>query len=167
MLRAELTVSYHTHSSTSLGYGHILFVSSVHDLLGSLLVITGGVSFCILSFLPSLFVSCEISYWLRLAMVLWLRPMVPRRNRGPPMNVHTWLCCLARAGITISSCNPLWDYINVSSWHNLVLPRGFIIGASSVMVSWLRTYCAAAKLRAPYECAHGIVLLVGCWYQGL
>jgi hypothetical protein len=64
MFGAELTVSHRTHSSTSLGYGHVLFVSSVHDLLGSLLVIilTGGVSFCILSFLPSLFVLCEISY---------------------------------------------------------------------------------------------------------
>jgi hypothetical protein len=64
MLGAELTVSHRTHSSTSLGYGHVLFVSSVHDLLGSLFVIilTGGVSFCILSCLPSLFVPCEISY---------------------------------------------------------------------------------------------------------
>jgi hypothetical protein len=33
--------------------------------------------------------------------------------------LHTWLCCSARAGIMISSCNPLWDYINVLSWHNL------------------------------------------------
>jgi hypothetical protein len=56
-------------------------------------------------------------------MVLWLKPMVPWWNRGPPVNVHTWLCYLARAGITVSSHNPLWDYINVLSWHNLVLPR--------------------------------------------
>jgi sensor histidine kinase YesM len=72
MLGAELTVSHHTRSSTSFGYGHVLFVSSVHDLLGSLLVIIliGGVSFCILSFLPSSFVSREISYWLRHVMVL-------------------------------------------------------------------------------------------------
>jgi fucose permease len=44
---------------------------------------------------------------------------------------------------------------------------GFIIGASSVMVSWLMAYGAAAKLRASCECAHMTVLLVGCWYQGL
>jgi hypothetical protein len=35
MLRAELTVST---SSTNLGYGHVLFISSGHDLFGSLLV---------------------------------------------------------------------------------------------------------------------------------
>jgi hypothetical protein len=33
----------------------------------------------------------------------------------------------------------------------------FIIGASSVMVSWLVTYGAAAKLRASCECAHRTV----------
>jgi hypothetical protein len=44
---------------------------------------------------------------------------------------------------------------------------GFYVGTSSVMVSWLMTYGAAAKLRASCECAHRIVLLVGCWYQGL
>ena len=43
----------------------------------------------------------------------------------------------------------------------------FFIGASSIMVSWLRTYGAAAKLRASCECAHRVVLLVGCWYRGL
>jgi len=43
----------------------------------------------------------------------------------------------------------------------------FSIGASSVMVWWLVTYGAAAKLRASCECAHRTVPLVGCWYQGL
>ena len=66
---------------------------------------------------------CEISHWLRLVMVLWLKPMVPRRNWGPPVNVHTWLRYLACAGIMVSSYNPLWDYINVLSWHNLFLLR--------------------------------------------
>jgi hypothetical protein len=47
------------------------------------------------------------------------------------------------------------------------LLREIVIGVSSVMVSWLMTYGAAAKLRASCECAHRIVLLVGCWYQGL
>jgi hypothetical protein len=46
MLGAELTVSHRTHLSTSLGYDHVLFVSSVHDLFGSLLVtILSGVYF--------------------------------------------------------------------------------------------------------------------------
>jgi hypothetical protein len=55
-------------------------------------------------------------------MALWLKLTVPRRNRGPCVCAHTRLCCSACAGITISNCNPLWDYINVLSWHNLVLP---------------------------------------------
>jgi hypothetical protein len=72
MLGAESIVSLCTHSSISLGYGHALFIFSGHDLFGSLLVTihTGGVSLCILSPLTNLFVLCEISYWLRLAMVL-------------------------------------------------------------------------------------------------
>jgi hypothetical protein len=71
MLGAELTVSHRTPSPTNLGYGHALFISSGHDLFGSLLVtvLTGRVS-CILSPLLSLFVMREISYWLRLVMVL-------------------------------------------------------------------------------------------------
>jgi hypothetical protein len=43
----------------------------------------------------------------------------------------------------------------------------FIIGASSVMVSWLMTYGAAAKLRAPCESTRKVMLLGTCWYQGL
>jgi hypothetical protein len=79
--------------------------------------------FVYLSPLPNPLVSREISYWLRLVMVLWLKSMVLWQNRGPPVNVHTWLCYLARAGITISSHNPLWDYIDMLSLHKLFLPR--------------------------------------------
>jgi hypothetical protein len=43
----------------------------------------------------------------------------------------------------------------------------FIIGVSFIMVSWLRTYGTAAKLRASCECAHRILLLGACRYQGL
>jgi hypothetical protein len=43
----------------------------------------------------------------------------------------------------------------------------FIIGASFVMVSWLRTYDTAAKLRASCKCAHRILLLGACRYRGL
>jgi hypothetical protein len=43
----------------------------------------------------------------------------------------------------------------------------FIIGASFVMVLWLRTYGTAAKLRASCECTHRILLLGACWYRGL
>jgi hypothetical protein len=64
--------------------------------LSAVTIITGGVSLCILSPLPNSFVSREISYRLRLVMVLWLKPM-------------------ARVGITVSSHNPLWDYINMLS----------------------------------------------------
>ena len=155
--------------SSSLGYGHALFSSSGHNLFGSLLVtnFTGGVTLCILSSLTSLFVLCEISYWLCLVMVLWLKPVVPWRNRGPSVCAHTWSCCSARAGITVSSYSPLWDYINVLSWHNLFCYVRFCIDASSVMVSWLRTYGAAAKLRAPCECTRKVMLLGACWYRGL
>jgi hypothetical protein len=139
------------------------------SMIGSLLVtiLTSGVYFCILSFLLNPVVLCEISYWLRLVMVLWLKLMMLRRNRGPSVCAHTWLCCSARAGITVSSCNPLWDYVNTLSWHNLFLLHEIHYWCCLVMVSWLRTYGATAKLRASCECAHRIVLLVGCWYQGL
>jgi hypothetical protein len=43
----------------------------------------------------------------------------------------------------------------------------FIIGASFVMVSWLRTYGAAAKLRAPCERTRKVMLLGACWYRCL
>jgi hypothetical protein len=137
MLGAEVTVSHRTPSSTNLGYGHALFISSDHDLFYSLLVtiLTGRVS-CILSSLFNLLVWHKISYWLHLVMVLWLKLMMPRQNRGPPVNVHTWLCCSTRAGITVSSHNPLWDYINVLSWHNLVLPRGIHYWCCSVNDLW-------------------------------
>jgi hypothetical protein len=124
MIGAELTVSHRTPSPTNLGYGHALFISSVHDLLDSLLVIilTSRVSLCILSPLPNPLVSREISYWLCLVMVLWQKPMVSWWDRGPPVNVHTWLCYLTRASITVSSHNPLWDYIVMLSLHKLFLP---------------------------------------------
>jgi hypothetical protein len=99
-------LSLHDQTHTNLGYGHTLFVSSGHDLFGSLLVtiLTGGVSLYILSPLPNPLVSREISYWLRLVMVLWLKPM-------------------ARADITVSSHNPLWDYIDMLSSVDLPLKR--------------------------------------------
>jgi hypothetical protein len=126
MLGTEVSVSLRTPSPPSLGYGHVLFISSGHNLFGSLLVtiLTGGVSFeyCHPDSRLSLFVSCEISYWLRMIMVLWLKLMVPRWNRGPPVDAYTWLRYSARAGIIVSSYNPLWDYINVLSWHKLFLP---------------------------------------------
>jgi hypothetical protein len=80
--------------------------------------------FCILSSWLSLFVSCQISYWLCLVMVLWLKLMVPWQNRGPPMDAYTRLRCSARAGTTSSSHNPLWDYIDMLSLHKLFLPHG-------------------------------------------
>jgi hypothetical protein len=67
--------------------------------------------------------------------------MVPWRNWGPSVGAHTWLCYSARAGITINSCNPLWDYINVLSWHNLFLLREILYWCqfgNGVMVSDLR-----------------------------
>jgi hypothetical protein len=39
------------------------------------------------------------------------------------VGIHTRLCYLARAGITVSSHNPLRDYINMLSLHELFLPH--------------------------------------------
>jgi hypothetical protein len=57
MPEAEVTVSHRT-PFINLGYGHALFISSDHDLFGSLLVtiLIGGVSLCILSPLLNLLV---------------------------------------------------------------------------------------------------------------
>jgi hypothetical protein len=125
MLGAEVIVSHHTPSSTnfwfwpyrvhSIGPWSIWLSTCYHSYRWSL--------FCILSPLLNSFVTREISYWLCLIMVLWLKPMVTRRNRGPPVGIHTRLCYLARLGITLSSHNPLWDYINMLSLHKLFLPR--------------------------------------------
>jgi hypothetical protein len=39
------------------------------------------------------------------------------------VDAYTWLCCSIHASITVSSHNPLWDYINRLSLHKLFLPR--------------------------------------------
>jgi hypothetical protein len=111
--------------SSSLGYGHTLVISSGHDLFVSLLVtnLTGRVSLCILSPLLNPLAWREISYWLCLVLALWLKLMIPRRNRGPSVCAHTRLCCSAHASITLGSHNPLWDYINMLCLHELFLPR--------------------------------------------
>jgi hypothetical protein len=51
MLGTEVIVFHHTPSLPSLGYGHVLFISSGHDLFGSLLVtvLTGRVSLYIVT----------------------------------------------------------------------------------------------------------------------
>jgi hypothetical protein len=71
MLVAEVSVSHRT-PFIKLGYDHVLFILSGHDLFGSLLVtiLTGGVFICILSPLLILLVWREISFWLCLVMAL-------------------------------------------------------------------------------------------------
>jgi hypothetical protein len=97
-------------------------------------------------------------------MVLWLKPMVPWRNRGPPVNVHTWLCYLARTGITVSSHNPLWDYIDMLSLHKLFLPREihywFQFG-DGVMVNdlWCRGQTESSLWMHTRDCATHRVLV--------
>jgi hypothetical protein len=126
MLGAEITVSHRTPSPTNLGY---IWPCLVH-FIGpwSICISTCNHSyrwshFCILSSLTSLFVLREISYWLRLVLALWLKLMMPRQNRGPLVGIHTRLCCSVHASITVSSHNPLWDYINMLSLHKLFLPH--------------------------------------------
>ena len=81
-----------------------------------------SISLYIVTFAQSI-VSREISYWLHLVMVLWLKPVVSWRNRGPSVCAHIRLCCSAHASITFGSHNPLWDYINMLSLHELFLPH--------------------------------------------
>jgi hypothetical protein len=86
-----------------------------------------------------------------------------------------------------ASCG--WSAHGCATWHALVSPLvviihyetisicylctncsyhvRFIIGASFVMVSWLRTYGTAAKLRAPCECTCKVLLLGACQYRSL
>jgi hypothetical protein len=47
--------------------------------------------------------------------------MVPQRNWEPLVNVHARLCCLAHAGIEVSSHDPLWNYTNILSSIDLFL----------------------------------------------
>jgi hypothetical protein len=93
--------------------------------------------------------------------------MVPQRNRGPPVDAYTRLRYLAAL---VSQLVVIIHYETISICYlctNYSYRVRFIIGASSVMVSRLMTYGAVVKLRATCECAHRIVLLIGCWYQGL
>jgi hypothetical protein len=46
--------------------------------------------------------------------------MVPRQNREPPMGAHIRLSCSARAGITVNSRDPLWDYTEVLSFVDIL-----------------------------------------------
>jgi hypothetical protein len=101
-------------------------------------------------------------------MVLWLKPVVPWRNWGPSVCAHTWSCCSARAGIAVSSCNPLWDYVNPLSWHNLFLLREIHYWCqfgSGVTIKdlWCRSETESLLWMRTQDCA----ILVGCWYQGL
>jgi hypothetical protein len=47
--------------------------------------------------------------------------MVPLRNWEPLVNVHARLCCLAHAGIEVSSHDPLWNYTDLLSSVNYFL----------------------------------------------
>jgi hypothetical protein len=71
----------------------------------------------------SICVVCKIPYWLCLVLALWLKLMMLRQNREPLVGIHTRLCCSMHACITVSSHNPLWDYINMLSLRKSFLPR--------------------------------------------
>ncbi len=42
---------------------------------------------------------------------------------GPSVCAHTRLCYSAHTSITVGSHNPLWNYINMLSLHELFLPH--------------------------------------------
>jgi hypothetical protein len=122
MLGAELTVSHHTPSSTNLGYGHALFISSSHDLFGSLLYI-------VTPFLNP-FVSCEISYWLRLVLVLWLKRWCCDETKGLLlMYTHgyaTWHTLVSRLVVIIHyetiSMHYFCTIYFFTTWDSLLVP---------------------------------------------
>ena len=125
MLGAELTVSHHTPFINQFSLWPYLacFIGPSSIWLSTYNPsYRWSVSLYIITLLNP-FVLCEISYWFCLIMVLWLKLMVLWRNRGPSVGAHTWLCYSARAGITVSSHNPLWDCIDMLSLHKLFLPR--------------------------------------------
>jgi hypothetical protein len=72
MFGAELRVSHRTPSSTNLGFGNPVFLSSGQDLFGSLpvTILIGGVSFVYYHPGSVYLLPREKSYWLRLVMVL-------------------------------------------------------------------------------------------------
>jgi hypothetical protein len=179
MLEAELTVS---HRTPFIKFR--LWPCLVHLIgpwsIGSLLVtiLTGGVSPCILTSLLNPLISREISYWLYLVMVLWLQPVVPWRNRGPSVCAHRRLCCSARAGITVSSYNPLWGYIDMLSLHKLFLSHvihywcefgdGVMVNdlwchSETESLLWMRTHdCATRRMlvsRSLVMIHYGIALM--------
>jgi hypothetical protein len=155
--------------SSSLGYGHVLFISSGRDLFDSLLVtiLTGRVSLYIVTLAQSIGVA-----WGFLLVTSGNGVVTktdgaatkPRASCG--QSTHG---CAARHALV----SPLVVIIHYEAISICCLCTNcscyvrFIIGASFVMVSWLRTYGTAAKLRASCECAHRILLLSACWYRGL
>jgi hypothetical protein len=169
MLEAELTVSHRIPSPTNLGYGHILFISSGHNLFGSLLVtvLTVRVSLYIVTLAQSIGVAWDFLLVTSANGVMTkiggtvLKPRVScgRSTHG----CATWHALVSQLVFiihyeTISMC-----YLSIICFCYV----RFIIGASSVMVSWLRTYGAATKLRAPCECTCKVMLLGACWYRCL
>jgi hypothetical protein len=71
---------------------------------------------------------------------------------------HTRLCCSARAGIAVSSYNPLWDYINMLSLHKLFLPREIHYWCqfcNGVMVNdlWCRSETESLLWMCTQDCA--------------
>ena len=114
--------------------------------------------FCILSSLLSLSMPCETSYWLSLVMALWLKLMVPWRNRGPPVDAYTRMRCSAHAGITGSSQNPLRDYIDMSSLRKLFLPHEIYYWcqfSNGVMINdlWCRSETESLLWMRTRDCA--------------
>jgi hypothetical protein len=82
------------------------------------------------------------------------------------MHTHgcaTWHALVSQLVVIIHYKTILICYL----YTNYTYHVRFIIGVSFVMVSWLRTYGTAAKLRASCKCAHMILLLDAYRYRGL
>jgi hypothetical protein len=48
------------------------------------------------------------------------------------VNVHVRLCCLAQAGIEVSSHDALWNYINILSFMDFSLETNFVSFAETI-----------------------------------
>jgi hypothetical protein len=169
MFGAEIIVSHHTPSSTNLGNGHALFISSGHDLFDFLLVIilTGRVSLYIFTLTQSICITWDFLLVMSgNAIMIKTEGAATKPRASCGWSTHGWTTWHA----LVSQLVVIIHYETISICYlckNCSYHMRFIIGVNLVMVSWLRTYGAAAKLRASYECAHRILLLGACRYWGL
>jgi hypothetical protein len=83
--------------------------------------------------------------------------MVPQRNWEPLVNVHARLCCLAHAGIDVSSHDPLWNYTDM--WSSVDFSLETI---SMLFVKWSSNiyHLFWIKRAIPLSCVGSFLLIL-------